>query len=100
MRLFQHEWDDLSVAIVAAENKEEACDLLKEISENVDPEFIMPLRNFMITLSPSIKQGEICWGLDDMGVNTMLELPMLEPLPEAENKDCKIIELCEFLREE
>jgi len=97
MRLFQLEWDDLTVSVVAAENKEEACELLKEFGNIIDPDLVIPLRNFMVTLSPSIKQGEVCWKLDNMGVNTILELPMLESLPESKKKDCKIIDLCEFL---
>jgi len=100
MRLFQHEWDDLTVSVVAAENKEEACELLKEFGDDIDPELVIPLRNFMITLAPSVKQGEVCWGVDNIGINTILELPLLEPLPKKDDKDCKVIELCDFLRGE
>ena len=101
MRLFQYERKDCTVSVISAENKEEAIDILKEFDTDVNPENILPLKNLLLKLAPSTKQGNICWGLDDMGFNTILELPMLESIPKEESGNgeiCDVIELSEFLR--
>ena len=84
MRLFQYEREDLSVSIISAENKEEACDLLFEFDDNVNIENLIPLKNFMINLYPVIKNKNVCWEIDNIGINTLLELPLLEELPKED----------------
>jgi len=101
MRLFQYEWEDETVSIVAAENKEEAIELLNEFGDP-DIECIAPLRNLMLTLCPSIKQGNLAWAIDNIGYNTVLELPMLEDLPDDEpdiSTKSNVIDLCNFVKE-
>jgi hypothetical protein len=89
MRLFQYEREDSSVSIISAENKEEACDLLKEFEINADPNKMLPLRNLLINLAPDEKQGNFCWELDDIGIQTVMELPLLEVSPNKNNNFTK-----------
>ena len=100
MRLFQYEREDFTVSIISAENREEACDLLLEFEDDINPENMMPLRNLLLNLAPSCKQGNIAWGLDNMGLHTVLELPMLEQLPKEEPSNAKVINLIDFIRED
>jgi len=100
MKLFQYEQKDKIVSIVAAEDKEEACDLLIEIiEEEINPDRLIPLRNFLLSLAPNIKQKNVSWNVDDIGAATLFELPMLEQL-KKEEINCDVIQLCEFLNRE
>ncbi len=86
MRIFQYEWDDESVSLVAAEDKNEAYDLLLEFG-TIDIDLLTPVRSCMFTVKPGLVDGEITWVLGGLGFDTWAALPILEPLPKVEHTD-------------
>lgn len=94
MRLFQYSREDLSVSVIMAENKEEAKDILKEFDKDININNILPLRNLLLNLVPDNGGG---WSIDNIGFNTLLELPLIEECSNKKNSnDYNIIELSKF----
>jgi len=88
MKLFQYKWEDESVSIVGAEDKEEAYDMLLEVGYP-DIEILMPMKYMVITLRPKPDDEDINWELESLALNTFFELPVTENLP----SEVKTVEL-------
>jgi len=98
MRLFQYEQIDSTVSIILAENKEEACDILLEFQKNINISNMIPLRNLLLNLKPITNKNKVCWKLNDMGFNTILELPLIENNSLKSKVKCKVINIYDHLK--